>query len=1035
MAKEKYRLGLDLGTNSIGWCAYRLDENDEPASILRMGVRIFSDGRNAKSLQSLAADRRLARQMRRRRDRWLKRMRRMRDGLLAAGLWPTEEGERQALKGLDPYELRRRALDAPLTPHEIGRAIYHLARRRGFRSSRKERRDADQQKDAGLITKAVQRLREQCQAAGARTVGEYLAMLHAERKTVRARRTADGEYVLYLQRAMVSEEFDILWESQHRHHPELLTASARETLRDTLLFQRPLKPVKPGRCPFERHEDREPLASPLQQQFRILQELNNLRLIDGPNARPLTLEERDRCLGALLTNGKQTFAELRRLIGAPRSTKFNLELDGRRRDLKGDAVESQLAPVLGERWTALSAAERRDLALVVEKTDDTTALIDVLCKPPWSLDPTTAERLARVTLPEGYGSLGPTALARIVAELKRDVVTYDVAVERAGYGSHSSQYTGELHPRLPYYGALLSGYVTPVETARVAEEREFGRIANPTVHIGLNQLRLIVNELIRRFGHPAQIIVELAREFGMSGKRRREIEREQQENADYNATLDSELVQLGQRVNRENRIRLRLFHELTRKDPLGACCIYSGEPISLALLFSDEVEIDHILPFSRSLNDGLGNRLLCRRRANRDKGNRTPFEAFSHNPSGYSWPAILARAEQLLDARKLKWFSETALEDFLGGRDFLDRQLIDTQYLSRVAREYLTAVCPPHAVWVSSGRLTGLLRSKLGLHDILSSDGRKNRDDHRHHAVDAAVVGVCSRSLIKRVADAAARAEAAGLDRLLDGLQPPWTSFRADVAAAVSKIVVSHRPDHGLEGPLHNDTNYSLRAEPAAGERAPLVAHRVPLESLKPADLDAVAGPQLREALRAALAGKSAAGDVRAALRAFGERTGTRRVLIEERLKVVPIRDRRSGQPYRYVKTDGNYCYDIVPDRRGRWTGSVVSRFAANQQAGSDASHGPLVRLVPGDMIAITENGRRRILCVRQITDGTVKCAEHFEANVDARARSRESGFKYLMAAPSRLQQLEARPVGVDVLGYVNDRGFRRDWSDRGDRQ
>ena len=303
MAKEQYRLGLDLGTNSIGWCAYRIDQNGEPTSILRMGVRIFPDGRNAKSLQSLAADRRLARQMRRRRDRWLKRMRRMRDGLLAAGLWPTEEDERQALKRIDPYELRRRALDAPLTPHEIGRAIYHLARRRGFRSSRKERRGADQRKASGLLTKAAQRLREQCQAAGARTVGEYLAMLHAERKTVRARRTAGGEYVLYLQRAMVAEEFDILWESQRRHHPELLTDSARDTLRDTLLFQRPLKPVKPGRCPFERHEYREPLASPLQQQFRILQELNNLRLIDGPNSRPLTLEERNRCLEALSTRG------------------------------------------------------------------------------------------------------------------------------------------------------------------------------------------------------------------------------------------------------------------------------------------------------------------------------------------------------------------------------------------------------------------------------------------------------------------------------------------------------------------------------------------------------------------------------------------------------------------------------------------------------------------------------------------------------------------------------------------------------------
>jgi CRISPR-associated endonuclease Csn1 len=102
------------------------------------------------------------------------------------------------------------------------------------------------------------------------------------------------------------------------------------------------------------------------------------------------------------------------------------------------------------------------------------------------------------------------------------------------------------------------------------------------------------------------------------------------------------------------------------------------------MLFSDEVEIDHVLPFSKSLHDGTGNKVLCTRQANRDKGDRTPFEAFGHSPGIYNWDEIMERAARL-PGRKPRLFQPNALESFLDGRDFLDRQLIDTGYLARAA--------------------------------------------------------------------------------------------------------------------------------------------------------------------------------------------------------------------------------------------------------------------------------------------------------------------------------------------------------------
>ena len=77
--RMRYRLALDLGTTSIGWCLIRLDASEAPVAIIRMGSRIFSDGRNPKDGASLAVTRRLARQMRRRRDRLLKRKARLQD--------------------------------------------------------------------------------------------------------------------------------------------------------------------------------------------------------------------------------------------------------------------------------------------------------------------------------------------------------------------------------------------------------------------------------------------------------------------------------------------------------------------------------------------------------------------------------------------------------------------------------------------------------------------------------------------------------------------------------------------------------------------------------------------------------------------------------------------------------------------------------------------------------------------------------------------------------------------------------------------
>lgn len=1046
--KIDYRLALDLGTNSIGWCVYRLirsnaDNNEAErwniSAIQRMGVRIFSDGRNPKDLASLAASRRVARQARRRRDRALKRKQQLFNQLIEFGLMPKESGEQKALTKLDPYELRAKGLTEALHPHHFGRALFHLARKRGFRSGRKDLQTEENEKESGKIHSGIKSLRTKLTEANCKTVGQYLARLHEKREPVLARPNSDGSYPIYLARELVAEEFDELWSVQQVHHPELLTSHAKETLRDTILFQRKLRPVKPGKCLFERDQDRALLAHPLSQRFRILQELANLRIhLSASQERDLTLGERDKLLllltagGAAISKGLLSWAKLKAALALPKHVGFNLDTSGRK-GLKADIVSIGLSEdaALGQDWRAWTFEKQDEFLHAIRNADRREEIIPRLSEAGFQIKEMQIDGLFRVLgkMPDEFGNVSLAALKKIVPALESNVVPYSDAVKLAGYGHHSMFYDGEQMEELPYYGQRLPGYVQPRDLPGAsAEEREHGRIPNPTVHVGLNQLRKVVNAVIKRYGHPKQIIIEVARDLGLSGENRRKLEKEQKENRERNEKYSEELAKRGIKNSRENRQRLQLFDEIAKNDPLGAECIYTGERISPTKLFSDEVEIDHILPFSRSLDDGIGNKVLCIRKANRDKRNQTPFEAFSRSHANYAWDEIMERAERLVP-RKAKRFREKALEEFLKDNDFLARHLNDTAYFSRVAREYLTAICPPNCVWVSTGRLTSMLRGKWGLNRILSDADRKDRTDHRHHAVDAAVIGACDRSLIKAMADAARRAEDRGESRLLEGLPPPWQTFFDDVKVIVQKIVVSHKPNHSLAGGLHNDTIYGLAEKPDTKGRA-LVVRRVPLASIaKRTDLNDVVDPALRNQLMAETKSKDGAG-LKEALAKFTERTGVRRVRLSERLSVQAISNPGREKPS-YVKTDGNYCYEVVRDADGKWSGYAVSLFQANrikrlsQTVGIDGE--PLVmRLHVNDVVVAQRTGDMNSLFrVVKLSNSGLALAEHFESGaLKSRDANPNDPFKYWYASAKTLYDTKARPIGVDELGYVNDPGF-----------
>jgi CRISPR-associated endonuclease Csn1 len=686
LGKQPFRLGIDVGSNSLGWFIVWLNAEGLPIGLGPGGVRIYPDGRDPKSKTSNAVDRRIARGARRRRDRYLKRRGNLMALLVTHGLMPADEEARKSLEKLDPYELRARALDETLSPHHVGRALFHLNQRRGFLSNRKTEKNDN---ESGAIKEAAGKLQELMHASGARTLGEFFYGRQRTRQYVRARNRSTGtkaEYEFYPTRQFLLDEFDAIWRRQAPDHAGM-SEEAQAAIHHAIFYQRPLKQPPVGKCsldPADNADDAEGFrcswAHPLAQRFRIWQETRNLAIVEtGRRTLPVTKEQGDRIALALLQAGKVSFDKARGLLKLPIEARFNLESE-KRKELLGDETAAKLAhkSLFGKAWRSLPL--ERQIAIVtrlLEEPDERRLVAWLIAE--CELDETTAAAAASAFLPDGHSRLGLRAIRKILPHMEAGMI-YPDAAKAAGYRAQLP--TGEVSPngRLPYYGEWLQDDVLGSGDRRDVNEKRWGRFPNPAVHIGLGQLRRVVNALIREIGHPpAEIAVEMTRAFKLSPMKLKELEQEQAANQRKNEARREELRKLGQADNARNVLKMRLWEELSAADPLDRRCPFSGEPISISRLLSEEVEIEHLIPFSESWDDSAANKVVCLRSANRLKGKQTPYEAFGASPE---WDDIAKRATGL--PKNKRWrFEPDARQRFDAIGGFQARQLNETGWLAR----------------------------------------------------------------------------------------------------------------------------------------------------------------------------------------------------------------------------------------------------------------------------------------------------------------------------------------------------------------
>lgn len=806
-------LGLDIGTTSVGFALIDQQEAKNSGKILRMGVRIFPEARDPDGtpLNQQRRDKRMMRrQLRRRRER----RKSLNELLSSVGLLPKfNSPEWTETMGLDPYQLRDKGLSAALEPFELGRAIYHLSKRRHFKE-----RDIAEYDSKNAAAKSKE------EAAEDNERESFVSSLNKSGLTIGqslARRSKDEKKRgVHANRAAVLDEFKRLCDNQSQYHPKLKDYAFRGAVEEAIFNQRPVfwRKSTLGSCRLMPSSPLCPKSSWLSQQRIMLERVNNL-LIVGGNARSLDTEERLAVIAVLNTQKNMSWAGVRKVLEpifksrgeSAKTVHFNLEYGDEKGGLKGNIVEVELAKIFGSKWenhpqkdqlrqflpSSLWEADYGEIGtqrVVIRPERDRVVRKGFLAErlvADFGASKEQSEALVNLNFPQGWEPFSSKALEIFLPELERGekfgvlVTSPDREKWRDQYFPNRDRPTGEILDKLP-------SPKDKEEASRIA------RIKNPTVVRVQNELRKVVNNLIRVYGKPDLIRIELARDVGKSKREREEISSAMraQERKRNGALKDLQSKGIAD-PSRDDVEKWLLWKECKEQ------CPYTGDMIGFDDLFRlGNFEVEHIWPRSLSLDNSFRNKTLCRKDVNIAKGNRIPFQFFKGRDD--EWAAAKDRIWKMVGREgmspgKAKRFAALDMPD-----DFSARQLNDTSYAALEAQTFLQRLTIPRSIQPVKGRITAQLRKRWGLNNILADDGEKTRDDHRHHAIDALVVACADGGYIQKLSRWYKEKEEGKKPHLAE----PWPKIREDADRAVGQIIVSHKVRKKVSGALHKETIY-----------------------------------------------------------------------------------------------------------------------------------------------------------------------------------------------------------------------------------
>ncbi|MBX2902599.1 MAG: type II CRISPR RNA-guided endonuclease Cas9 [Chitinophagales bacterium] len=804
-------LGLDLGTNSIGWALIQQDFENKQGKILGMGSRIipmstddkdeFTSGNTISKNQKRTSKR----TQRKGYDRYQLRRKSLTNLLLKNEMF------NDALFKLQPLELwglRAKAVNEKIELKELGRVLYHLNQKRGYKSSRS---DANLDKKDTEYVAEVKSRHQEIKEQGITIGQKFFAELQKDQYYRVKQQVFPREAYI--------EEFEAICKQQQKHYPQIITDEFIAQLRDEIIYyQRKLKSQKGlvNICEFEGFSTKNkegkdafvgpkvaPKSSPLFQICKIWEGINTISLKNKSGETfEISIEQKQELFKHLDNHEKLTSTDLLKILNLKKNDGWytNKQIE---RGIQGNITKTQFLKYLPQDNELLTfnltvKNSDKETYLVDRKTGDVKGskqhliidadieqqplyqlwhtiysiadveeCVNVLIKK-FNLDREIAEKLANIDFTKyAFGNKSSKAIRKILPYLMQGDV-YSDACSYAGY-NHSNSLTKDENIKRILLDSIPN---LPKNSLR-----------QPVVEKILNQMINVVNAIIEKHGKPDEIRIELARDLKQNKEERNKTFTDLNKRERENETIRKRLTdEYKLRATRNNVIKWRLFHEINNEESkLNAFCVYCGKPFGITdALSGNNVDVEHIIPKSLLFDDSQSNKTLSHRSCNEAKGNKTAYDFMSSKTSD-ELNTYIERVDNLFKNKLINKAKRDRLlmPEAKIPKDFIDRQLRETQYIARKSKEILEQVCTN--VWSTSGTVTEYLRRLWGWDDVLmnlqlpkyrelgliewkeweTNDGQKHkqevikdwskRDDHRHHAVDALVIACTQQGFIQRI--------------------------------------------------------------------------------------------------------------------------------------------------------------------------------------------------------------------------------------------------------------------------------------------
>jgi len=787
-----YKIGLDIGTTSVGFAILETDINNEPNRIIELGCRIFDCAEVPKTGASLATPRRLARGARRRNRRHKHRLERIKSLIIRYELLTKDDLERlySTVNLPDIYQVRYEALDKKIDNENFARLLIHLAQRRGFKSNRKVDSEDKENKEAGKILKAVNDNRNRMVEHGYRTIGE---MIYLDDEFSEHKRNKSEDYSHTIDRSQMVEEIELIYKSQRNLSNVFASESFEQEYLKIYTSQRAFEEgpgeKSPyagnqiekmiGHCTFEKEEARSVKGAYTYEYSVLLQKINGMT-INNINGQKRKLNTQERMILDALSHeiAELKYTRIRKALSLEddeyfvgltygRKEKKEVEDKSKFQFLKHyHLMKKAFNKISQDKIISIPIEIRDEIAkiLTLYKTDE-----KIIEKIKEINNPIVDEFFieAVLTLPafKQVGNLSLKATNHILPYLKAGEL-YSDACTKAGYDfrAHTGYSKRNLLPPL---------------------DNNSPEITSPVVKRSISQTIKVINAIITKYGAPMSVNIELAREMSKNHDDRKAIEKEQKENFDKND-------QIKKRLKEEFRIPFPTNLDVTKLklwEEQDGVCLYSGQSIQIQNLFDPGyAEIDHIIPYSISFDDSFKNKVLVMAKENQEKKNRLPLQYLT-GPKRDAF--IICVNDRIRNHRKLEnLLKEDLSEEEM--KEYKERSLNDTKYITKFMHNYINACLlfddaftGKKKVKAVNGIVTSYMRKRWQLSKV-----RANGD--LHHALDAVVVACITDGNIQKVTRFSKNHEMRyerehDRNQFNEKFPPPWVGFTDEVEIRLSE--------------------------------------------------------------------------------------------------------------------------------------------------------------------------------------------------------------------------------------------------------